>query len=194
MHLRKMGVTGNRTDVVSFVALLLIFLSVAFSIRFLNSILVIALLAIPFLYRNRKAGIKKAFRDPYFICLALLYLLQVGGMIYTDHPEEGLRDVALKTGMVTISFFFCAGRSVPARNMWWIMLCFSIALGLVSLWCLVHASIGFARTNDFSLFFYHQLVIPVKHHAILFSFFIFYVIVYWMEKGWVLSPRPARKF
>jgi O-antigen ligase len=166
-----------------FLVILVTLISLAFSIRFINSASIIVLVLLVLLNSQRIAMIKKAFGNPLFLALAALFLLQIAGLLYTNDINTGWREVTQKAGLIGIPFFFCAIRSIPVRRLRYIMIGFSLSLVFVCVYCLFYAIILYLHNPDSSVFFYHKLVSPFKHHAIFFSFFLFYCIIYWMEES-----------
>lgn len=168
-----------------FLDLLLLLVCLALDVRFMTSICTAALVLLVLVDPDRHAGIRQCLNDGYFLSLLFLFLLQLAGLLYTgDRPREW-DEITKKAGMFAIPFFFCSSRGITGRDMRRIMLAFSIALSLACLYCLASAAIRYQQTHDASVFFYHQLVRsrPLFHHAIFFSFFLFYAIVYWLEEA-----------
>lgn len=165
------------------IVLLITLISLAFSIRFVNSISIIALVLLVLLDSQRKKMIRKAFSDPLFLTMALLFFMQIVGLLYTNNKSAGWREITQKAGLIGIPFFFCAIQSISAQRLKYIMTGFSLSLMVVCIYCLFHACILYSQGSDLSVFFYHKLVSPFQHHAIFFSFFLFYCIVYWLGGG-----------
>ncbi|MGN6399947.1 MAG: hypothetical protein ACTHMD_05810, partial [Flavisolibacter sp.] len=90
------------------VVLLITLISLAFSIRFINSISIIALVLLVLLDSKRKKMIGRAFNDPLFLVLAALFFMQIAGLLYTNDKSAGWREVTQKAGLIGIPFFFCA--------------------------------------------------------------------------------------
>jgi len=53
------------------------------------------------------------------------------------------------------------------------MLSFSICVTVAAAYCLLRAFIYYLNTADVEVFFYHNLVAPVKHHAVYFAVYTF---------------------
>jgi len=175
--------------------LLITLLSLAFSIRFINSISVFTLVFITVIHPERKIFIKRAFRNPYFIACIALFLTKLAGLYYTEHLDASLKQVETKIIWVAIPFFFCSNKNISVSDTRDLIFRFTIALFAVSIYCLLYALVIYAQQHDASVFFYHELVRPVKHHAVLFSLYLFFCIIYWIEEGLAESGnQPQRAF
>ena len=166
-----------------FFLLALTLVSLAFSVRILNSLSLILLVMVAIVHPQRLSFFKKAFSNPYFIFCLLLYFVKVAGLFYTSHPVENWKIISSKGILLAIPFFFCSYGFLPANILRRLIIYFSLSLLIVSLVSLIYAAINFGQQHDPSVFFYHKLVKPLKHHAVLFSFYLFFCIVYWIENG-----------
>ena len=164
-----------------FYVLLTTVVCLAFSIRFVNSLSIIGLFFLVFLTSKRKALVKNAFLNVYFLCCLGIFVLQIVGLFYTSNFNGGIKEVTQKAGIVAIPFFFCAYNSLPQKIFDKLAIVFSISLLVVSLYCMVIAVFGYLRNHDTSVFFYHSLVAPAGHHAVLFSFYLFYCLLFWLD-------------
>ena len=182
----------NKFGKAAFFFLLLLLVSLAFSFRFINSLSIIMLVLLVLTHPQRTALIKRAFQDYYFLALTALFLMQLAGLIYTTDQDVGWKEVTKKAGLIAIPFFFCAIHSMPSASMKVLMISFSSALAAVSIYCLLQAAFLYYQDHNPNVFFYHQLVLPFKHHAIYFSFFLFYCILYWLEDG-IRIVHPGRR-
>src|SRR5687768_1085441 len=117
----------------AFAVLLLILLSMAFQIRFLNSIAVLLPGALVLLHPKRKSYLTRAFQNPVFLALCALFLVKAAGLFYTQHPADTWRHVSGRWMLLSIPLFFCSYGPIPARTMHRLMTIFSLSLLLVSL-------------------------------------------------------------
>ncbi|MGZ3912632.1 MAG: O-antigen ligase family protein [Flavisolibacter sp.] len=189
MRLKQETGTINRFEKAFFLTLIITMVSLALSIRFLNSLSIIILVLLVLFHPERRVLVRKAFTHPIFLALAALFLMQVAGLFYTSDSVRGWRELTQKAGLIGIPFFFCAIPAISTKRMRELMAVFSLSLLLVSLYCLLYACLGYNRTGDPSVFFYHKLVSPFQHHAIFFSFFLWYCVIYWMEQGAGLNRK-----
>jgi O-antigen ligase len=177
-----------------FIILLISLLSLSFSVRFLNSIMIGVMFLMVFVSSDRKLILKKAIQDPYIVFFILLFLLQLVGLLYTEDISNGWKEVTRKASFIAIPLFFCCFDLIKSKDAYKLLLYFSISLVLTSLFCIIIAFITYYRTRDISVFFYHKLVEPANHHAVLFSFFILFCMIYWLEAGikQTISKRNKR--
>ena len=183
----------NKYDSIFFYTLAITLVSLAFSIRFLNSIS-IALLPLAILIHPRRIQLMgAAFRHPVFISFFIFYLFQLAGWFYTSDEKQHLREMEIRTGMLVYPFFFCAVSNLDIRMHRRLMRLFSLSLAMVSVICLVYALWQYSRLSDGSVFFYHELVSLFHHHAVFFSFFLFYCIIYWLETGLKTEETTLQK-
>jgi O-antigen ligase len=164
-------------------------LSLAIQVRFVNTISVMALVAVSLFHKNGLRNLKSALVNPYFIACLLFVLMQVLGLTYTANTEETMRKFSVKTGMVAIPFFFCAGYTITLKERKWLFYIFNIALSVVALICLLLAVVDYNNIHDKSVFFYHRLVRPFSHHAIYFSFYLLFCIIFWIERGFSFEEK-----
>jgi O-antigen ligase len=170
-------------DLLFYIALAIVLVSLAFSIRFLNSISIAILPFVVLVHPGRRQLVLAAFRNPVLLAFLALYLIQLAGWFYTKNSHQQWREMGTRAGMLAYPFFFCAVSAIPGKIYRKLMLLFSCSLAMVSLICLGHASLLYSRHSDPSVFFYHDLVSLFHHHAVFFSFFLFYCIIYWLETG-----------
>ncbi len=162
-----------------------------FNIRYVNSLSIILLVMATLLHPRRLSLFKTAFSTPFFLaCLALL-LWHLAGYLYSKHPDEEFSFISSKAGLVAIPFFFCANQGITLPYRRTLTLVFGISLAIVSLICLFNAAWVYHQHGDPSVFFYHKLVSPFNHHAVLFSFFLLTCIIYWLEVD--IPAAPGRK-
>jgi O-antigen ligase len=180
-------------DLLFYIALAIVLVSLAFSIRFLNSISIALLPFVVLVHPGRRQLVIAAFRNPVFLAFLSLYLIQLAGWFYTKNNHQQWREMGTRAGMLAYPFFFCAVSSIPGKIYRKLMLLFSCSLAMVSLICLVHASLLYSRHSDPSVFFYHDLVSLFHHHAVFFSFFLFYCIIYWLETGVKQTTKSPQK-
>ena len=171
----------NRYRQACFLLLAVALLSLAFEIRIVNSISMISLVVITLLQPNPLSALRTAFTNPFFLGCFLNVLLSAFGLLYTHDPYKNLQIVSTKAGLVAISFFFCAGNVIYGSYRRILMGLFNTSLIIVTIICLFIAYRQYSQHHDVSVFFYHQLLSPFKHHAIYFSYFLFFCSVYWIE-------------
>lgn len=179
---------------VVFLILAAVLVSLAFAVRIVNSISIALLAIMIFFHPQRALLIRKAFSKPYFICCILLLLIKFSGIFYTNNISETLRQLSNKgLILVAIPFFFCSSPFLSTTVIRRLLVYFTASLFIVSLYCILVAFANYYHQNDSSVFFYHQLVRPFKHHAVLFSFYLFFCIIYWMQNDIHSTKNTKRK-
>lgn len=180
------------TSAFSVFAVLLV--SMAFSMRLENSISIILLVVIVFLSDYRISFLKNAFTDPYFLCCLCFMLIHISGLLYTGDPDQNLRETSIKSSIIAIPFFFCANAMRISMNLPRLMVIFSSALFFATLYCLFQAFLAYREEHNISVFFYHTLLKPFNEHAVYYSFYVLFCIIYWMEDGIGLCTKKSQKF
>lgn len=183
MGITKILVNKKIYSITIFFIFAVLLISLAFSVRLMNSISIILLVVIVFLSASRKLFLKRAFTDPYFLCCLVFMLIHMSGLLYTEDPDQNLRETSIKAGIVAIPFFFCANKLRISINLPKLVVIFSLALFLATSYCLFHAYITYRAEHHISVFFYHALLKPLNEHAVYYSFYILFCIIYWMEEG-----------
>jgi O-antigen ligase len=108
-------------------------------------------------------------------------MLQFASLIYTKNQQEGWEHIRLRSGLLLTPLAVYCSVYINNKTAKRLFLDFSIILGIAALYCFVIVFFRYQRSGDFSLFFYHQLVSPLKQHAVYFSIFVFIALVYLLE-------------
>ena len=99
----------DKYETIFFYALAITLVSLAFSIRFLNSISIALLPLAILIHPRRKQLMSAAFRHPVFISFFIFFLFQLSGWFYTGDEKQHLREMEIRTGMLVYPFFFLRG-------------------------------------------------------------------------------------
>jgi O-antigen ligase len=174
---------NNPLSLLSHFLYILFFFSLIFSFRAVTSIS-LGLILLTGLITNKSLLSSLFQKKPvnYFIagCI-LLFLLQFFSLLYTKNQQEAWNHIRLKSGIaITPLAIYCSGylnRETVKR----LLFDFCVILAIASLYCLVVIFSRFLRSGDTLVFFYHQLVSPLKQHAVYFSLFVFTALVLLME-------------
>ena len=139
----------NRREInyqkVVFCVLLTTLVSLAFQLRFINSLSLIALVGIVLIHPQRKSMVKKAFENYCFLSLAALFFMQLAGLLYASDVQEALSEVIRKAGLIAIPFFFFGFHFIQERYFKLLMFGFSVSLLVVSILCLLNAAYLFYK-------------------------------------------------
>lgn len=187
-----------------FILLAASLVSLAFSNRIVNSISTITLAAIVFLHSDRITLFKQAFKDRYFISCLFFLLINLAGLLYTNDSQQNLKEFSMKAGIIAIPFFFCANSCKLKVNLRHLMIAFTLCLLVTTLYCLFHAFTIYRQHGDSTVFFYHTLLSPFNEHAVYYSFYLLFCMLYWIEEGiaslrhtkwtWLVIPALAYFF
>jgi O-antigen ligase len=161
----------------------IIFASLAFSIRIFNSISIISLVVLIFISRKRETLFLNSFTNWIFLSLFIYFLIQACGLLYTHNQQVQLKEVSQKAGVIAIPFFFMSGIVLSQNRLKHLITFFSICLISVSVYCLINAYFLYAQTRNANVFFYHTLLKPFDLHAVFFSWYLFFVILFLLENN-----------
>ena len=131
-------------------------------------------------FKNKLALLKK---DKLFLAYVLYLVVQIAGTALSDDIKVGWKEVESKLGFLVIPLIFCSGSFTNGNLRRRLMYVFSISLTLASIYCIAVATIRYFVTSDETVFFYHQLVSPLEHHAVYFAVFAFISLVFLMIEG-----------
>jgi O-antigen ligase len=118
----------------------------------------------------------------YLMACTLFFLLQVTGLLYTDHPKEGWQHVQLKSSILFIPLCFYVYRFINTDRLHRLMTHYTWLLIAASLYCLIVAINTYQHAGT-GIFFYHDLVRPFRHHAIHYSIMVFTAFIFLVEKA-----------
>lgn len=170
----------NRSIFIVCAALLI---SMAFSHRVTSSIAVILMPALVLLSPDRLSLIKRAFFNPLFLsCLGFLVINAVG-IGYTSNYDQNIKETTAKAGIAAIPFFFCAYAFNIKIKLRLLISIFTVSLFAATLYCLSYAYVIYRIQGDSSVFFYHTLLSPLNEHAVYYSFYLLFCVLYWLEEG-----------
>lgn len=166
-----------------FVVWAALLISMAFSHRITSSIAVILMPVLVLLSPNRLSLFKQSFSDPLFLSCLCFLAINALGMGYTTDINQNIKETTAKAGIVAIPFFFCANACKLNINLRWLILLFTLSLVFATLYCFGYAYFQFRQHHDISVFFYHTLLTPIGEHAVYYSFYLLFCMLYWLEGG-----------
>ncbi|MGN6417727.1 MAG: O-antigen ligase family protein, partial [Pseudobacter sp.] len=167
----------------------------------INSIFIMALALLWILSFNFRNKFRMLARDPLFWAYAAIFLVNAIGVLYAPDRVAGWKNAESKLGFLILPLIFCSSGPLPASLKTRMLTIYSIAVTAASLLCLVIAFVKFNATKDPGWFFYHELVEPLKHHAVYYSVFTFISVAFllfeyktipwlanrkWLMRAWVL--------
>lgn len=125
--------------------------------------------------KQRFAVLKK---DKLFIAYLLYLAIQVIGVTMSDDLNAGWKEIESKMGFLAVPVIFCS-RGFHTENMRRkAMLIFGISITGAALYCMAMAVSRYVVSHDMTVFFYHEFVRPLDHHAVYFAVFTFINLVF----------------
>jgi O-antigen ligase len=181
--------------------LYLVFLvSVAGAFRAVSSISIGLIIAVS-LIRNKKltgAWFNWNLRNPFFLTCSLFFLLQLIALAYTDNFYEGWKHVQVKSALLFIPLCFYSCGFINKVNFHALMIAFIYMLAAFLTWCLGVSCFKYLfHQAPVTVFFYHQLVSDLGHHAVQFSILAFTGLLYLLHlttRNTFLVNRPFHFF
>lgn len=169
---------------VLFYTYIILFLSIVFCLRAVSSIAIACILAIGI----TESIVRKSAINPrsglalFTLTSTLLFLLQCLSLFYTNDRSEGWKLIQRSSGLLFIPFGLLLTRNIlSTATVRTLLGHFIIILSGGCLYCLVIATIKFFPGARPQVFFYHDLVEPVLHHAIQYSILVFIGLVWLLE-------------
>jgi O-antigen ligase len=158
--------------------------SVAGAFRAITSI-AIGLILITGFFKNKTdtgSWFNPSLRNRYLAACSLFFLLQLIPLVHTDHFIESWKHVQVKSALLFIPLCFYSCSYINKARSHSLMTAFIYMLAVMLTWCLVTAFINYYFHHaPVTVFFYHQLVSDLGHHAVQFSILIFAGIIYLLQ-------------
>ena len=118
----------------------------------------------------------------YFVIgCAILLLLSIIAILYTNDAREGWNSVRIKTGLLftPLAVYFAP---VPVTNLLRRLLFhYSLILAFAALYCIGVAFSRYQESGIVTVFFYHSLVTPISQHAIQLSLMVLFGLAFLIE-------------
>ena len=176
-------------------------ITILFSLLAINSIFIIALALLWLLSFNFRSKFSLLVRDPLFWAYASIFLVNAIGVLYAPDRAAGWKNAESKLGFLILPLIFCSSGPLPASLKTRMLTIYTIAVTIAAMACLAIAAVRYNYSQDTSWFFYHELVDPLRHHAVYYSVFTFISVAFllfeyktipwlakrkWMMRTWVL--------
>lgn len=162
---------------------LLFFFSLFFSLRAINSIS-IALLLLTGIFYNWKKLKWPSKKEPihlFLIGCLLYFVLQIIGLLFTESYGNSWKDIQLKSGVAIIPLAVYFSGYVNKHTAKKLLAHYCLLLTVAILYCLFFSIKMYLESSNSSTLFYHQLVAPLKQHAVYFSIYVFVALVFLLE-------------
>lgn len=160
----------------------LVFLvSVVGAFRAISSI-TIGLILVASLIKNKTetgSWLNRNLQNRYFIACCIFFLLQLIPLAYPGNFYEGWKHVQVTSALLFIPACFYCCAFIQKERFHSLMIAYMYMLAIALTWSLGVAGYKFlfhqAGTN---VFFYHQLLSDLGHHAVQFSILVFAGLIY----------------
>lgn len=152
-----------------------------FAFRYESSVFAGLLLVTAFIKNKSTTGplFNPGIMNGHFIVCALFFLLQVIALAYTGNVAAGWRQVQLKSALVVVPLSFYAGSFINPARFALLMKAYVGLLAMALTWCLGYSFVQYRfHQAPVNIFFYHQLLESIGHHAVQFSILVFAGLVY----------------
>ena len=165
-----------------------------FTLHSINSIFIILLAALWLLSGDFKTKFSTLRRDPLFWAYAFLFIVNAIGIFYAPDKAASWKNTESKLALLLIPLVFCSAGGFSANIKTRVFTYYTIILTAACIFCLAAAFIRYQQTGDTQTLFYHELVRPLKHHAVYFSAFTFISISFLLYEYASIPWLAGRKW
>jgi hypothetical protein len=144
----------------------------------LNSYLIILLVLCRLLDGSPRTALRTAFRNIFFWVYAVIFLIELAGLLYTHNLAAAWRDMESKATLVAIPFVFLAGPFTDHNGYLKLLNAYSWLLAAICLYCLSMAVAEYHWQHAINVFFYHDLTSAVGVNAVFFSGYVLMAILF----------------
>jgi O-antigen ligase len=152
--------------------------TITFSILNLNSLFIIGLTASWLFSFKSVSQLTALMKDRLFIAYFLYFLLHVAGLFTSDSFAGGWKHLETKLGYLILPLVLCSTNTLSKRITNKVLMVFTASLTIATLLCLFVALNKYFTHGNVNVFFYHDLLIPISHHAVYFSAFLLIAIAF----------------
>jgi O-antigen ligase len=164
-----------------YVLYLVFLVSVVGAFRAVSSISIGLIVAVSFIQNKKLTGawFNRNLRNPFFITCSFFFLLQLIPLAYAGNFYEGWKHVQVKSALLFIPLFFYSCAFLNKVNFHSLMIACIYIVAVLLTWCLGVSCIKYLFHHaPVTVFFYHQLVSDLGHHAVQFSILVFTGLMY----------------
>ena len=144
----------------------------------LNSYLIILLLICRLTDGSPRVALRTAFCNVFFWAYAVIFLMELAGLLYTHDFAAAWRQMESKATLVAIPFIFLAGPFTDYNGYRKLLTAYCWLLAAVCLYCLSMAVVEYGWQHDIGVFFYHNLTSAVGVNAVFFSGYVLIAILF----------------
>jgi O-antigen ligase len=160
--------------------------SVAGGFRAISSIAIGLILATGFIKNKMDTGswFNAALRNRYLLFCSLFFLLQLMYLPFSNNLYEGWKHVQIKSALLFIPLSFYCCPFIDKNRFRSLMNAYVFAMAIMLTWCLGVAFINYQFHHaPLTVFYYHQLVSNLGHHAVQFSILVFAALIYLLQSA-----------
>lgn len=160
--------------------------SVVGGFRAISSITIGLILVTGFIKNKLETGVwfNASLRNRHLLFCSLLFLLQLIYVPFASDPTESLKHVQVKSALLFIPLCFYCCSFINKSRFRSLMNAYVYTVAIVLTWCVgVAFKQYYFHHAPVYVFFYHQLVHDLDHHAVQFSILVFAAIVYLLQSA-----------
>jgi O-antigen ligase len=154
----------------------------------LNSYLIILLLICRLADGSPRVAFRTAFSNIYFWAYAVIFLIELAGLLYTHDLAAAWRQMESKATLIAIPFIFLAGPFTDSNGYRKLLTAYCWVLAVVCLYCISMAAVEYHWQHDIRVFFYHDLTSAAGVNAVFFSGYVLIAILFLL-----FSSRGGRR-
>jgi O-antigen ligase len=144
----------------------------------LNSYLIILLLICRLTDGSPRAALRTAFSNLFFWAFAIIFLIELAGLLYTHNLSVAWKQMESKATLVAIPFILLAGPFTDDNGYRKLLTAYCWLLAAVCVYCLSKAAVEYHWRHDIGVFFYHDLTSAAGVNAVFFSGYVLIAILY----------------
>ncbi|HTE12283.1 MAG TPA: O-antigen ligase family protein [Chitinophagaceae bacterium] len=177
---------SKQLDLLLYLWFIIFFISMVCCFRAVSSISM-GLIVVTGLLKNKMdtgSWLNTRVKNWFPAACCLFYLIQAVALLYTGNFTESAKNLQIKSAMLFVPFALCCSDYLNGRVYQKLMKYYIWILAAVLFYCLLLASYKYCFMNaQNTVFFYHQLVIPFRQHAVQVSIYLFIGLIYLLEKA-----------
>jgi hypothetical protein len=158
----------------------------------LNSYLIILLLICRLVDGRPRAALKSASGNIFFWAYAVIFLIELAGLLYTHDLFAAWKHMESKATLVAIPFIFLGGPFTDPNGYRKLLRAYCILLAAVCLYCLSMAAVEYHWQHDPGVFFYHELTSAAGVNAVFFSGYVLVAILFLLFSRVLPDPSTVR--
>ncbi|OQP47173.1 hypothetical protein A4H97_06605 [Niastella yeongjuensis] len=153
--------------------------------RAYSSIAIGLIVVTSFIYNKTTTGawFNKSLCNLYMFFCSLFFLLQIIPIAYTDNIAQSWRHIEVKSALLFIPLCFFSCRYLNKDRFHALMKPYVFMLVIILTWCL---GISFIKYHYHQapvyIFFYHELLLDLGHHAIQFSILVYAGLIFLLQE------------